>query len=85
MTDKNEPVALESKGMMPRREFIRKSLTASGGVFVGMSVLGKMSTPQLTAAKSPVQSASGDKDKVKDKSKNKNSNQGGGRFGGNRG
>ena len=33
---------------MPRREFIRKSLLASGGTFVGMASVGKFTLPELT-------------------------------------
>jgi hypothetical protein len=48
---------------MPRREFIRKSLIASGGVFVGMTTLGNTSLPELTKFKKPKQPSSGKDDK----------------------
>lgn len=44
---------------MPRREFIRKSLIASGGVFVGMTTLGNTSLPALTGSKKPKSPSSG--------------------------
>ncbi|MBZ0298926.1 MAG: hypothetical protein K8J31_04250 [Anaerolineae bacterium] len=46
--------------LMPRREFIRKSLVASGGAFVSMGTLGKISLPELTASMKPRQPSSGD-------------------------
>ena len=51
---------------MPRREFIRKSLIASGGVFVGMTTLGNTSLPELTGYKKPKKPSSG-KDDTDDK------------------
>ena len=48
---------------MPRREFIRKSLIASGGVFVGMTTLGNTSLPELTKFKKPKQPSSDKHDK----------------------
>jgi hypothetical protein len=44
---------------MPRREFIRKSLIASGGVFVGMTTLGNVSLPELTGSRKPSKPSSG--------------------------
>jgi hypothetical protein len=44
---------------MPRREFIRKSLIASGGVFVGMTTLGNVSLPELTGSRKPKYPSSG--------------------------
>jgi hypothetical protein len=48
---------------MPRREFIRKSLIASGGVFVGMTTLGNVSLPELIGSRKPKKPSSGDDDK----------------------
>jgi hypothetical protein len=45
-TNTNSVENAEAQGM-PRREFIRKSLIASGGAFVGMSLGENMSLPQL--------------------------------------
>lgn len=38
---------VDSVERMPRRDFIRKSLVASGGVFVGMALGEKMNLPEL--------------------------------------
>lgn len=87
MEDHNDMHPLEDKVVMPRREFIRKSLIASGGAFVGMSTLGNFSLPQLGRENKPDHYASdGGRNKDKDKDKDKNKDKGrpkGGRFGGN--
>lgn len=50
MTENNNDVQLiipEQTGM-PRREFIRKSLVASGGAFVGMAAGSQMALPDMS-------------------------------------
>jgi hypothetical protein len=47
---------------MPRREFIRKSIAASGGLFVGMSMLGKVPLPELATSNNPHKPSSGKKE-----------------------
>jgi|SaaInl8_200m_RNA_FD_contig_21_194974_length_483_multi_8_in_0_out_0_1 hypothetical protein len=44
---------------MPRREFIKRSLTASSGVFIGMAVGDPLKTPMLVNNSMPLKSASG--------------------------
>ncbi len=68
---------------MPRREFIRKSLIASGGVFIGADTISKLSLPELNAAMKPSKASSDKKDKDKDKDKDRPGT-GGGRYGINR-
>lgn len=43
---------------MPRREFIRRSLLASGAVFAGMAVGEKMAVPALASNRMPRRPAS---------------------------
>ena len=43
---------------MPRREFIRKSMVASGAIFVGMAAGNKITTPSLAGNRMPSQPAS---------------------------
>lgn len=47
----------ENQGM-PRREFIQKSLMASGGLFVGMSLGNRLAVPDIQRNKMPRQSGS---------------------------
>jgi hypothetical protein len=51
-------LSLANSQGMARREFIRKSLTASGGVFLGMAVGTKMDLPALGASLMPEQASS---------------------------
>ncbi len=45
--------------LMPRREFIRKSVQLSSAAFVGMTVGGKVPLPELTERLMPSQASSG--------------------------
>lgn len=61
MTEPHEQKTNQSV-TMPRREFIRKSIVASGGLFVGMSMLGKVPLPELAASNNPNKPSSGKKE-----------------------
>ena len=65
MPNKVAPQASESTGM-PRREFIRKSLLASGGTFVGMASVGKFTLPELGRTRKPKYPTSTDDKDLKD-------------------
>lgn len=56
----------ELQSAMPRREFIRKSLIASGGVFVGMTTLGNVPLAELSSSKKPKKPSSGKRGKGDD-------------------
>ncbi len=61
---------------MPRREFIRKSLIASGGLFVGLTTLGNVSLAELSSSKKPKKPSSGKHDDD-DNDKDDNDDKGG--------
>lgn len=73
---------------MPRREFIRKSLIASGGIFMSMETLGKLSLPELDSNNKPAKPSSGKKDRRDDDDDGDKGDNDfgstGGRYGGNR-
>lgn len=54
----NQNLSPTTQDGMPRREFIRKSLTASGAAFVGMASGGKIPLPDSTANRMPRVSSS---------------------------
>src|SRR5687768_6947382 len=59
MTDHQHPTSVQpSSSQMPRREFIRKSLTLSGAAFVGLSAANKLSTPKLASNAMPYMASS---------------------------
>ena len=63
---------------MPRREFIRKSLLASGGTFVGMASVGKFTLPELTNKNTSSHPSSSFKDSSKKTHTTQQTSSGGG-------